>query len=48
MEREALREMFGSLDGIRLYSQLQKDKSKSEKEAGIVKESEFQVCGNVC
>ena len=43
MDREALREMLGSSDGVRLYSQLQKDKSKSEKEAGIVKETELQV-----
>ncbi|CAI8053301.1 hypothetical protein GBAR_LOCUS29145 [Geodia barretti] len=42
MDREALREMLGSSDGVRLYSQLQKDKSKSEKEAGIVKETELQ------
>lgn len=43
MDREALKEMFGPLDGVRLYSQLQKDKSKSEKEAGVAKETEFQV-----
>ena len=43
MEREALRDMFGGADGVRLYSQLQKDKSKAEKEAGVSKESEFQV-----
>lgn len=43
MEREALREMFGSADGVRLYSQLQKDKPKSEKAAGVVKETDFQV-----
>ena len=43
MDREALRGMFGPLDGVRLYSQLQKDKPKSEKEAGVVKESAFEV-----
>ena len=43
MDRETLREILGSSDGVRLYSQLQKDKSKSEKEAGIVKETELQV-----
>jgi hypothetical protein len=42
MDRETIREMLGSSDGVRLYSQLQKDKSKSEKEAGIVKETELQ------
>lgn len=43
MEREALREMFGAVDGVRLYSQLQKDKPNSEKAAGVVKETDFQV-----
>lgn len=43
MDRETLREMFGSSDGVRLYSQLQKDKPSSEKEAGVAKETEFQV-----
>ena len=43
MEREALRDMCGAADGVRLYSQLQKDRAQSEKEAGVVKESELQV-----
>ena len=43
MDRETLREMFGAADGVRLYSQLQKDKPKSEKAAGVVKETDFQV-----
>lgn len=43
MDREALRDMFGAADGVRLYSQLQKDKPNSEKEAGVVKENNFQV-----
>ena len=43
MDREALKDMFGSLDGVRLYSQLQKDKPESEKNAGVAKETDFQV-----
>ena len=43
MDRETLKEMLGSSDGVRLYSQLQRDKPKSEKEAGILKETELQV-----
>ena len=43
MDREALRDMLGAADGVRLYSQLQKDRPRSEKEAGVVKENEFQV-----
>ena len=38
-----MREMFGSGDGVRLFSQLQKDKQKAEKEGGVAKESAFQV-----
>ena len=43
MDREALRDVCGAADGIRLYSQLQKDREQSENEAGVVKESELQV-----
>lgn len=43
MDRESLREMFGAGDGVRLYSQLQNDKPKSEKAAGLTKETDFQV-----
>ena len=43
MSRQHLRDMFGSSDGVRLYSQLQADKVRSEQETGVVKETEFQV-----
>ena len=48
MDKEAMREMFGSSDGVRLYSQLQRDKSQSEREAGVEKETEFQVTYHRC
>lgn len=40
--RDQLREMLGGNDGIRLYSQLQADKSRAQKEGGVEKVSEFQ------
>ena len=43
LERDTMREMFGAGDGVRLFSQLQKDKQKAEKEGGAAKESAFQV-----
>lgn len=43
MERDVMREMFGGGDGVRLFSQLQKDKLRAEKEGGVAKESAFQV-----
>ena len=42
-ERDTMREMFGAGDGVRLFSQLQKDKQRAEKEGGVAKESAFQV-----
>ena len=38
-----MREMFGAGDGVRLFSQLQKDKQRAEEEGGVTKESAFQV-----
>lgn len=43
MDREMLKDIFGAADGVRLYSRLQSDKPKSEKAAGVAKETDFQV-----
>ena len=43
LERDTMREMFGAGDGVRLSSQLQKDKQKAEEEGVVTKESAFPV-----